>query len=88
MNKIKILEIFHFLEQYESCYQVYTSGKTLPGNYNLKIGSNVIEVHCLDEGWTVIQSRGQFGNPSDYFYKGWNDYVQGFGVPGNYYNAK
>ena len=48
----------------------------------MKIGGSNVIVHCLDEGWTVIQSRGQFGNPSDYFYKGWNDYVQGFGTPG------
>ena len=30
-------------------------------------------------GWTVIQRRGDFGNPSDYFLKKWNDYKYGFG---------
>ena len=31
-------------------------------------------------GWTVIQRRGQFGNPEDYFYRKWNDYFHGFGA--------
>jgi len=30
-------------------------------------------------GWTVVQRRGDFGNPEDYFYRGWNDYKFGFG---------
>lgn len=30
-------------------------------------------------GWTLIQRRGQFGNPKDYFFRGWNDYFHGFG---------
>jgi hypothetical protein len=42
----------------------------------------------MEGGWTVIQSRGQFQNAANYFYKGWADYVKGFGVPGkpNQYN--
>jgi hypothetical protein len=42
----------------------------------------------MEGGWTVIQSRGQFQNAADYFYRGWADYVKGFGVPGklNQYN--
>ena len=40
------------------------------------------EVFCDPEGWTVIQSRGQFENPVDYFYKNWDEYVKGFGEPG------
>ena len=36
-------------------------------------------------GWTVIQSRGQFGNPPDYFSKDWANYKAGFGVPGKYF---
>ena len=78
---------FHISEYYDSCYHVYTSGKSLPGNHLLKIGSSFIEVHCLDEGWTVIQSRGQFGNPTDYFYRGWDEYKQGFGTPGKYLHS-
>ena len=32
--------------------------------------------------WTVIQRRGQFGNPEDFFSsKLWDDYVNGFGSP-------
>ena len=32
--------------------------------------------------WTVIQRRGQFGNPKDFFStKLWVDYANGFGVP-------
>ena len=61
---------------------MYTSGKPLPGNYRVKFNTGHVDVHCLEEGWTVIQSRGQFGNPTDYFYKGWTDYVNGFGNPG------
>ena len=39
-------------------------------------------VYCDEDGWTVIQSRGQFGNPIDYFYRYWEDYAAGFGEPG------
>ena len=38
--------------------------------------------YCTDDGWTIFQSRGQFGNPANYFYKGWADYLNGFGTPG------
>ncbi len=38
--------------------------------------------YCDEGGWTVIQSRGQFGNPADYFFRGWKDYKEGFGTPG------
>ena len=38
--------------------------------------------YCLQDGWTVIQSRGQFGNPPDYFNKTWAEYQAGFGTPG------
>ena len=32
--------------------------------------------------WTVIQRRGQFGNPKDFFsLKLWADYANGFGIP-------
>ena len=78
------MKYFHFSDHYESCYQVYTSGKSLPGNYYLKLDNGLVEVHCLEQGWIVFQSRGQFGNPSDYFSRGWDDYVKGFGTPGKY----
>ena len=35
------------------------------------------------DGWLVIQSRGQYGFPQDYFSnKSWVEYQKGFGVPG------
>ena len=50
---------------------------------DLTDGSNkAFTGYCLDDGWMVVQSRGQFGNPDDYFYRGWDEYVAGFGVPG------
>ena len=52
------------------------------GKQRLVIGSDSYEVWCSGDGWTVIQSRGQFGNPEEYFYRGWAEYVAGFGVPG------
>merc|ERR1719500_1252478 len=34
------------------------------------------------EEWTLIQKRGQYGNPKDFFSsKLWDDYVAGFGEP-------
>ena len=38
-------------------------------------------IYCLQDGWTVIQSRGQFGNPTDYFNKTWAEHRAGFGTP-------
>ena len=38
--------------------------------------------YCTDDGWTVFQSRGQFGNPADHFFRGWSSYLDGFGTPG------
>ena len=37
---------------------------------------------AAEESWIVIQSRGQFGNPDDYFVRNWTQYEEGFGVPG------
>ena len=37
---------------------------------------------CSDDGWTAVQSRGQYGNPEDFFYRGWDEYVSGFGTAG------
>ena len=43
--------------------------------------------YCLEDGWTVFQSRGQFtGYPKDFFLKGWEDYVNGFGIPRKEFN--
>ncbi len=35
----------------------------------------------LGGGWTVMQRRGDFGNPVDYFLRNWTDYKDGFGDP-------
>ena len=65
------------------CYDVYKANKSLPGIYTLNPNShNQFNAYCLSDGWTVIQSRGQFGNPKDFFLRKWDDYVQGFGEPG------
>ena len=37
---------------------------------------------CVDDGWTVIQSRGQFGNAENYFNRSFQEYVNGFGETG------
>ena len=47
----------------------------------IDIAGKMVRVYC-DKGWTVIQSRGQFGNAKDYFYRNWTEYVNGFGEPG------
>ena len=48
------------------------------------IQNQEVETLCKSEGWTVIQSRGQFSSfPKDYFSKKtWVDYTAGFGTPG------
>jgi len=36
-------------------------------------------------GWTVLQKRGDFGNPKKYFLRGWKAYKNGFGDLGKDY---
>ena len=43
----------------------------------------MVSVECELDGGTVIQSRGQHGNPSEYFFRGWEEYKKGFGVAGD-----
>ena len=65
----------------KNCFEIYQAGLSLPGTYTLDLDTKV-EAYCLPGGWTVIQSRGQFGNAADYFLKPWVDYEIGFGTPG------
>ena len=54
------------------------------GVKSIYLNSVKVSAKCSAGGWTVIQSRGQFGNPTNYFNtKLWADYVNGFGTPGN-----
>jgi hypothetical protein len=32
-------------------------------------------------GWTVLQRRGDYGSPDDFFFRNWTDYKLGFGDP-------
>ena len=68
---------------------MYLSNQTLPGIYVLKPDEETqFEAYCLEEGWTVVQSRGQFDNPPDFFLKVWQEYVEGFGALGKLYCSK
>jgi hypothetical protein len=48
------------------------------------INNKLVNTLCKSDGWTVIQSRGQFPSfPKDYFStKTWKEYQVGFGTPG------
>ena len=65
------------------CKEVSQQSLPLPGVYRIQVDElTFVNVNCLEGGWTVFQSRGQFGNTVDYFYKGWSEYKAGFGTPG------
>ena len=69
---------------YLDCYEVYQKFNKSPGVYPIQVDiQTIVNTYCLEEGWTVIQSRGQYGNPSDYFFKTSAEYKDGFGKPGN-----
>ena len=55
----------------------YTSGVK-----SILVNHRSIRVYCDDDGFTTIQSRGQFGNPEDYFFRNWDAYLQQFGTAG------
>ena len=69
---------------YRDCYEAHKKNPWhLPGIYRLQTRHKIHAIaYCLEGGWTVIQSRGQFENPIDYFSRGWKEYVTGFGDPG------
>jgi hypothetical protein len=45
-------------------------------------GNPPVEVFCDDEGWTVVQSRGENVITDNFFYRGWEQYKAGFGMAG------
>jgi hypothetical protein len=45
-------------------------------------GKSPEKVYCDAEGWTVIQSRGQYDNSIYYFLRDWEAYEKGFGQAG------
>ena len=56
---------------------------TFDGVRFITINSVIVSVKCSLGGWTVIQSRGQFGYPNDFFNtQTWANYVNGFGISG------
>ncbi|GIX98493.1 techylectin-5A [Caerostris extrusa] len=70
------------------CEEVLRSGRNKSGVYIIWPKSRVteekpLEVYCDMEtdggGWTVIQRRGNFQRPQDYFFKDWASYKTGFG---------
>ena len=53
------------------------------GVFTIKLESgNKVQVYCTKDKWTVFQSRGNFGNPKDFFNRTWAEYKAGFGEPG------
>ena len=73
--------------QVQDCFEAHERKLPLPQFYQLESVSasyKIPKVQCLEEGWLVIQSRGSFGNPRDFFFtRNWEDYAKGFGKSGN-----
>ena len=68
------------------CYDTVTNDTVAPDVCGGEVDQIEHECHlsiCWDN---VIQRRGQFGNPIDYFYRGLDEYVAGFGDPGELIN--
>ncbi|XP_042900266.1 techylectin-like protein [Parasteatoda tepidariorum] len=70
------------------CEEWLLIGYNKSGSYKIWPRSRVlnaksIDVYCDMEidggGWTVIQRRGNFQRPKDYFYQDWSSYKAGFG---------
>ena len=54
--------------KFTTCYDAYKV--QMSGIFTLHIDSQTqVRANCLPGGWTVIQSRGQFGTPDEYFLK-------------------
>ncbi|XP_022257373.1 techylectin-5A-like [Limulus polyphemus] len=69
------------------CADVFLNGHRSSGVYRIWPKSwmftGSIDIYCdMDTdggGWIVIQRRGDYGNPTDYFYKSWQEFKMGFG---------
>ncbi|XP_049519498.1 techylectin-5A-like [Dermacentor silvarum] len=74
------------------CTYILHNGQHTSGVYTVfhkAAGNSGQKVYCdMDTdggGWTVIQHRGQYGNPVYYFYRNWTEYANGFGNPAEEY---
>lgn len=71
------------------CDEVFNCGNNKSGIYEIwprnRIIVKSVKVYCDMEtnggGWTVIQRRGDYRRPKDFFSKPWLDYKSGFGDP-------
>ncbi|XP_067118159.1 techylectin-5B-like [Centruroides vittatus] len=70
------------------CQELMENGVVESGIYEVCPKNRIkeplcFEVYCdMDKdggGWTLLERRGDFGYPPDYFYRNWQDYSQGFG---------
>ncbi|KAH7959104.1 hypothetical protein HPB49_008252 [Dermacentor silvarum] len=60
--------------------------RQLAEDFNALEGQNVYcDMDTDGGGWTVIQRRGQYGNPVFNFYRNWTEYANGFGNPAEEY---
>jgi len=66
-----------------NCQEIKAAFPTARNNVYTNLITNE-RMYCdMDSGgYTVIQKRGDNGKPEDYFYRNWNDYVNGFGEVG------
>ena len=69
---------------FQDCFEAHERTMPLPFYQLGSVSSSyqIPKVQCLVGGWTVIQSRGAYGNPLDHFLRDWEDYAEGFGKPG------
>uniref|UniRef100_A0A1E1WVN0 Putative lectin n=1 Tax=Tityus obscurus TaxID=1221240 RepID=A0A1E1WVN0_TITOB len=69
------------------CKQIQDNGHKISGIYRIwplnwkTIGSFFVycDMQIDGGGWTVIQRRGNYNQPKDYFFKDWEQYAIGFG---------
>ncbi|GBM79564.1 Techylectin-5A [Araneus ventricosus] len=70
------------------CEEVLREGRTESKIYTVWPNSRVLNGRSVDVfcdmdtdggGWTILQRRGNFSRPKDYFYQDWKAYKTGFG---------